>query len=132
MSNPIRSAAGSRGGKRVVGNGNDFVFARDFRDRFEIDQFQQRIARRFDPDHARVLFDRVSNRRVGQIEIGEIEIGGAPPDFFEQSKRAAVKIVAHDDVRAAIEQSSAVDMAARPEAKAKPRVPLSRSAMHFS
>ena len=35
----------------------DLVFARDFRDGFEVDHFQQRIARRFDPNHARVRLD---------------------------------------------------------------------------
>ena len=46
-----------RARKRVVGYGDDVVLARNFRDRFQIDQLQERITRRLDPDHARVRFD---------------------------------------------------------------------------
>ena len=44
--------------KCVIANLKDLVLARDFRDRFEVDQLEQRIARRFDPHHARVGLDR--------------------------------------------------------------------------
>ncbi len=47
-----------RRGEGVVGDRNNFVLARDLRDRFEINDFEQRIARRFDPHHSRVFFDR--------------------------------------------------------------------------
>ena len=51
-----------------------------------------------------VLIALSKSLRIGQIDIGEIEIGRATPDLVEQSKRAAVKIVADDDVRTAVEQ----------------------------
>ena len=62
-----------RRGKGVVGDRKNFVFARDFRDRFQIDDFEQRIARRLDPNHPRVLLDRrLKARRVGKIDISKI------------------------------------------------------------
>ena len=92
-------------GEGVVGDRKNFVFARNFRDRFQIDDFEQRIARRFDPNHSRVLFDRrLKARCVGKIDISKIEIRGATPDFFEQTKRAAIEIIADDNVRSAFEQ----------------------------
>ena len=54
-----------RRGECVVGYGKNFVFARDLRDRFQVDNFQERIARGLDPNHARVLLDRLlQTRRV--------------------------------------------------------------------
>ena len=44
-------------GKCVVGDRNNFSLARDFRDRLKVDQFEQRIAWGFDPNHACVRFD---------------------------------------------------------------------------
>ena len=41
--------------------------------------------------------------RIGHVDEGEIEIGGASPHAFEKPEGAAVKIVAHDDVRTAVE-----------------------------
>src|SRR6266581_4602723 len=88
-------------GKRVIGNRDDVFLARDFRDRFEIDQLEQRITRRLDPYHARVRFDLTFEPAgIGQIDIGEIEISGATTDLLEESIRAAVKIVADDNVGA--------------------------------
>src|SRR5205807_4883265 len=94
-----------RTGESVVGDGNDFVLPRSFRDRFQIDEFQQRVAWRLDPDHARVLFDcAFEPGRVGKIDISEIETGGAPANFFEKPKCPAVKVIANDDMRTAVEQ----------------------------
>ena len=93
------------GGKCVVGQGNDFSLARDFRDRFQINEFQQRITRRFDPDHARVWFNcALEIFRVSQIDIGKIKIRRAAPHSIKQPKRAAVKVIARDDMRATFEQ----------------------------
>ena len=92
-------------GECVIGHGNDFSLPGDFRDRFKIDQLQQRIARRFDPNHARVWFDRALEIfGVGQIDIAKIKIRRASPHSIEQSERAAVKIVTGDDMRTAFEQ----------------------------
>src|SRR6202030_2125605 len=76
-------------GEGVVGDRKNLVFARDLRDRFQIDDFEERIARRFDPNHSRVLFDRrLKARYVGKIDISEIEIRGATSNFFEKAKRS--------------------------------------------
>src|SRR5205814_8643931 len=91
--------------KRVIGNRDDILLARNFRDRFEIDQFEEWIARRLDPHHARVRFDLTFEPAgIGQIDIGEIEIGGATPHLSDKTKCAAVKIVAHDNMGADIER----------------------------
>src|SRR5882724_5835153 len=86
-------------GKCVIGNRDDVFLARDLRDRFEIDQFEQRIARRLDPHHACVRFD-LTFKLAGfsQIDIGEIEFSRTTTDLFEESKCAAVKIVADNNV----------------------------------
>ena len=81
------------------------MFARDLRDRFQVDNFQERIARRFDPNHSRVFLDRrFEARRIREIDISEIEIGRSAADFFEQTKCSAIKIVANDDVRTAVDE----------------------------
>ena len=70
--------------ERIIANGNQFPFACDFRDRFKIDQLEQRIARRFDPNHTRVWLDSVLEIfRVGQIDIGKIKVGRAPAHAIE-------------------------------------------------
>ena len=66
--------------------------------------FKQRIARRLDPNHPGIGLDRFFELgRVSEIDEGEIEIGGAAPDFFEKPECSAVKIVACDNVRTAVE-----------------------------
>ena len=111
-------------GKCVVGHRNDFPLARDFGDRFEIDQLQQRIARRFDPNHVRVCFDcALEIFRVGQIDVGKIEVRRAAPHSIEQSKGAAVKIVTGDDMRAAIEQLEHRRHRSEPGCKGEPARP---------
>ena len=73
-----------RSRKRVIANRNDIVLACDFRDRFQIDQLEQRIARSLDPHHPRVRLDRALEIfRMGQIDIGKIEISRATSDFLE-------------------------------------------------
>ena len=92
------------GGKCVVGYGNDFSLARDFRDRFQINEFQQRITRRFDPNHARVCLNcALEIFRVSQIDIRKIKLRRAAPHSIKQSKCAAVKVIAGYDMRAAVE-----------------------------
>src|SRR4030095_6524274 len=94
-----------RRGKRVVGNGKNFVLTRNLRDRFQVDDFQKWIARRLDPNHPRVFLDRfLEARRVGQIDIGKLETGGLFSNFVEQTECAAVKIVADDNMRTAFKQ----------------------------
>ena len=91
--------------KCVIANGDDFVLARNFRDRVEVDQLQQRIAGCFDPNHARVWFDcALEIRSIGQIDVAKIKIRRATAHFVEQPECAAVKIVTHNDMRSAFQQ----------------------------
>ena len=72
--------------------------------RFEIRQFQQRIARRFDPDHARFGPQRgfhVVNIR--HVDKRERMARAAFADALEQAVRAAIQIVAGNDVRPGIQ-----------------------------
>ena len=70
--------------KCVIANGDDFVLTRNFRDRVEVDQLQQRIAGRFDPNHARVWFDcALEIRSIGQIDVAKIKIRRATAHFVE-------------------------------------------------
>src|SRR6516165_4548141 len=65
--------------ERIIANGNQFPFTRDLRDRLQIDQLEQRITRRLDPNHARVWLDcALKIFRIGQIDIRKIKIRGAP------------------------------------------------------
>ena len=85
--------------KRVVRYRKDLLLARNFRDRFQIDDFQKRIARRLDPNHARVFLDCFLEARcIRKVDIGEFETGGLFSNLVEQAECAAVKIVAHDNV----------------------------------
>ena len=94
-----------RSRKCVIANGNNFALARDLCDRFQINQLQQRVARRFDPNHARIWFDgTLEIFAVGQIDISKIKIGRTAAHSVEQAERASVKIVACDNMRAAFEQ----------------------------
>ena len=69
--------------------------ARDRGDRREVDQLEQRVGRRFDPDHPRVGPDRgLELRALAQVDEGELEPGRAPAHALEQPVRAAVEVVA--------------------------------------
>src|SRR5436309_1473146 len=85
--------------KCIVADRDNLVFAGDLRDRLKIDQLEQWIARSLDPNHACVWFDRAFEVfYIREIDVREIKIGGTAPDLIEQPKRAAVEIVACDDV----------------------------------
>jgi hypothetical protein len=91
--------------ERIIANGNQFLFACDLSDRVKIDQFEQRIARGLDPNHARVWFDcALEIFRVGQIDIGKIEVCGTPAHSIEKPEGAAVQVIARNNMRAALEQ----------------------------
>ena len=73
-------------------------------DALEIDELEQRIGRRLDPDQARVRPDRRFDRiRVGEIEIAHLEAHRALAHPLEQAARAAVEVVDRDDVGAVVE-----------------------------
>ena len=61
-------------GEGVVGGGPDAALFGDGGDALEVDQLEQRIGRRLDPDQPRVRPDRRFERiRVGEIEIADLE-----------------------------------------------------------
>ena len=89
----------------VVDREDQAMLLREGGDLGEIDQLQQRIGRRFGPDHARVRTQGgLQCREVVQIDIAEIEPGGAAAHAFEQAISAAVHVVHRDDVTAGIER----------------------------
>ena len=115
--------------ERVVGNADRVVRARDLRDRLEVDQLQQRIARRFHPDHPRVrLHLALDFRRIAHVDEGEIEIRGATAHPLEEAERAAVKIIAHEHVRAAVERVER----SRHRRESRGKSPAARAALQVS
>jgi hypothetical protein len=73
-------------------------------DTLEIDELEQRIGRRLDPDQPGVGPDRRFDRfRVGEIEIAHLEPHRALAHPLEQAARAAVEVIDRDDVRAVVE-----------------------------
>src|SRR5439155_15301748 len=90
----LNRALDPRSRKCVIANRNKFVLAHDFPDRLEIDQLQQRIAWSFDPNHARVWFDRALEVfRVGKIDVSIIKIRLTAVHSLEQSDCAALDFV---------------------------------------
>src|ERR1700682_2074807 len=81
--------------KSVIGNGERLMRPRNLRDLAVIDDFEQRIARRLDPNHARVRTHlTLEFFRVRKIDKSKIEIGRAATNTCEKPKRSAVKIIA--------------------------------------
>src|SRR5437870_443313 len=88
-----------RAGKRVVRNRNDVLFARNFRNRFQVDNLEQRITWRLNPDHPRVRFDfALKYVRVRKIDKGKIEISRPAAHALKKAKCTAIEIVAHDNM----------------------------------
>ena len=91
-------------GEGVVGRGQKPAPPRDHGDTFEIDQLEQRIGRRLDPDQPGIRADRRLDRiRIGQVQAGGFEPHRAVAHPLEQAPRAAIEIVDRDDVRAVVE-----------------------------
>ena len=91
-------------GKGVVGGGPDAALLGDRRDALEVDQLEQRIGRRLDPDEARVRPDRgFECAGVGEVDIAEVQPHRAPAHALEQSARAAVEVIDGDDMGAVVE-----------------------------
>ena len=73
----------------------------DFRNRFDVDDFQQRVGRRLQPDEFRLRRDRgFEFFRVGEIDVSERKPGRLAPHPFEQAEGAAIDVV-HGDHMAA-------------------------------
>ena len=69
------------------------------RERREIDDLEQRIGRRFYPDHARVRTDgRFHRGEIAEIDETEIKPRRTPAHFIEQAERSAVDIFCSNDV----------------------------------
>jgi hypothetical protein len=78
---------------------------RQHADSLEVDQLQQRIGRRFDPEQARLRPDRrLHLREVAEIDEPERETGRALAYALEQAVGAAVEIVHAQHVGAAVEE----------------------------
>ena len=91
-------------GKGVVGGGPDAALPGDRGDALEIDELEQRIGRRLDPDQPGVRPDRRFDRSgVGEVEIAHLEAHRALAHALEQAARAAVEVIDRDDVRAVVE-----------------------------
>ena len=58
-----------RAGEGVVGHRDQAVLARDLRQRGQVGQLEQRVARRLDPQHLGLGPDR----RAHRVEVGEID-----------------------------------------------------------
>ncbi|MNZ83039.1 hypothetical protein D3C78_1017580 [compost metagenome] len=94
-----------RTGKGVVGHTENASLATQVRNRGQVGEAQQGIARCLDPDHPRVwLQRRFEGRQVRQVDEAETMTGAALAHPFEQSERTAVQVVAGDHMRTGIEQ----------------------------
>ena len=91
--------------ERVVADGHDPAASRDGRDGAEVDDLEERIGRRFHPDHARVRPQRrLECGHVREVDERHLKPRRALAHVLEQAVAAAVEIVHGDDVRAAVEQ----------------------------
>ena len=114
----------------VVGDRDHALAPGERRDALKIDDAQQRVGRRFDPQHLRFGPDR----RLDRGEVGEVD-EARPADWPSACARVRAggtcrhrcrRWRRHARRNRAARTRCAI--AARPEAKAKPAVPLSRSA----
>ena len=94
-----------RARERIVGNREHVAPARDLRHRREFDELQQRIAGRLDPDHLRLGTDRrFDPSRIGHVDEAHAQARRALAHVLEQPVRAAVEVVAGDDMCARVER----------------------------
>ena len=92
-------------GEGVVDDRQQAARACQGRDGLQIGQLQQRIGGAFHPEHAgRRANDRLQHGQVAGVDVAEIQVGRAAADGLEEAIRPAVEIVAHDDVRAVVQQ----------------------------
>lgn len=79
--------------------------ARHGGDHLQIDQFQQRIAGAFDPDHPGFGGQhRFQGRPIPQVGIGKAQAGAAAAHLLEQAAAAAINIVQSHQMIARIQQ----------------------------
>jgi len=93
-----------RSGERIVDDDARQPFVRELRGRRDVDDRQQRIGRRLDPDHPGLGEPR------GREGLGVAQVASRPRDAVafvhsrDESERAAVGIVRDDDVIAGVER----------------------------
>ena len=74
-------------------------------DRFEVDEFEQRVGWRLDEDHPRFGTDRRDDGfRIGEIDVAEGQPCALPAYLVHQAERAAIEVIARDDVRTGLNQ----------------------------
>ncbi len=101
----FQRALNPRAGERVVSHAEDATLTADPRDGAEVGEAQQRVARGFDPDHARVVLQRRFERRqVSQVDKAETVPGAALAHLVEQAEGATVQVVAGHHMRTGIQQ----------------------------
>ena len=124
-----------RSSERIIADRNQFPFSRDLRDRLKIDQLEQRIAGRLDPNQPRVWFDCALevflasvNPRTQKSRFAERLRTGSNNRNVPPYKSSLATIC-----EPLSSNSSTVAIADKPDAEAaNPREPLSKLAMHFS
>ncbi len=89
----------------VVADGKQPVALADLGHREQIDDFQQRIGRRLDPQQPGIGFDCALQRlQVRQIDERDVVSRGALADVLQDPVAPTVEIVHRDDMRAGVEQ----------------------------
>ena len=90
--------------ERIVGDGDRACRLRDLADRGQIDDVQQRIAGRFDPDAFGLRRHRLANVfGVAHADEDEVETH-VPEDGIEESVGAPVNVVSGDDLIARLKE----------------------------
>ena len=107
-----------RAAECVVGDGKQAFPPGQVDDRFEIDDLEQRIGRRLDPQHARVGPDRcLDGSKVGEIGEADVQASRAAAHAVHQPVGAAIDVVGGDDMRAGVEQFQYVGDRREPRAE---------------
>src|SRR5271165_4527816 len=83
-----------RTGEGVIGGGPDAAGLRERCNALEIDELEERIGRRFDPEQAGAWPDGRFDRggRLGEIEIAHLEPRRSPANALEQPPRPPVEV----------------------------------------
>lgn len=94
-----------RRGEGVVRHADELMLFGDRGDGAQIRQLEQRVGRRFDPDHFGIRLDRLFQPgEIRRRHVSHAQAGGAAAHFFQQAVGAAVQVVYRDQVAVFIEQ----------------------------
>ena len=94
-----------RRGEGVVDHQDQLVRLGDLRQGLDVGQLHQRVGGGLDPQHPRLVGDRCLDcLQVGQVDIAEVQPHRPTTHPLEQPPRAAVQVVAGDDVRPGVQQ----------------------------